>query len=58
MQIKLFFSVKNSEEYQVKIFKPIVDFQGANESDNDIRQEGIADASEDPHKLLDIDLSK
>lgn len=58
MQIKLFFSVTNSEEYQVKIFKPIVDFKGANESDNDIRQEEIADASEDPHKLLDIDLSK
>lgn len=32
--------------------------EGANESDNDIRQEEIADASEDPHKLLDIDLSK
>ena len=56
--IKLFFSVKNSEEYQVKIFKLFVDFKGANESDNDIRQEEIADASEDPHKLLDIDLSK
>lgn len=32
--------------------------EGANESDNDIRQEEIADASADPHKLLDIDLSK
>ncbi|KAK2569969.1 AP-3 complex subunit delta-1 [Acropora cervicornis] len=35
-----------------------ISYEGANESDNDIRQEEIADASEDPHKLLDIDLSK